>query len=310
MLTVSKWPGKRGVLPNSSRQASDAENRRNRMGLFSKKEKAKSFAQAQQSQTQQSQAGLADFLTPDVQGTLGLARQAALAPTTLQGQLVAGLDRNTLAGLAANRQGANQIAPILAQQRQGLSDTLSGKYTDPASNPFFEGVADFVRSQVTPAVDSRFAASGAFGSPLHQIGLAEGITQQLAPHLFSAYQQERGFQNDAINNAAGIAGENATTRGSILERIGAVLQGQEQAELDANVYRQQYDADQRRAAQDDYTGTLGEIAKFFTNQKATATAQKSERTKSVGKSKGGVGLQLINLGQQLGGKVATGGAGA
>ena len=58
------------------------------MGFFSKKEKAKSFSQAQQSQTQQSQTGLADFLRPDVQTTLGLSRQAALAPTPLQGDLV------------------------------------------------------------------------------------------------------------------------------------------------------------------------------------------------------------------------------
>lgn len=277
-------------------------------GLFKNKSKSKSTQSQQTQQTQQSQTGLAGFLTPDVQTTLGLSRQAALSPSTLQGQLVAGLDESTLAGLAANRRGANEIAPILAQQRQGLSETIAGKYTDPSSNPFFEGVSDLVRSQVTPVVDSRFGAAGVFGSPLHQIGLAQGISRELAPHLFGAYQQERGIQNNAITNAAGIAGENATTQGGILQRIGSVLQGQKQNELDAEAFRQQYEAGQRQSALNDYSGALAQIAQFFRNESGSASSNVRSRSRTKGKTTPGLGNTLISLGGQIGGKVATGGA--
>ena len=281
-------------------------------GLFKDKSKTSSTSDQSQrtTQAQQSQTGLADFLSPDVGRSLALQRQATLTPATLQGELVAGLDRNTIAGLNASRQGAGEIAPILAQQRQGLSDTLAGKYTDPASNPFFEGLSDFVRSQVTPAVDSRFGAAGVFGSPLHQIGLAQGISRELAPHLFSAYQQERGIQNDAINNAASIAGQNATARGNILQQIGDVFQGQHQNELDAEVYRQQYDTDQRRQSLSDYSSALAQIAQFFRKEKSSASSDIESKSKTKGKttSAPGLGNSLIQIGGGIGSKLATGGA--
>lgn len=133
-----------------------------------------------------------------------------------------GLSADTQAGLDANRRGAANLQGLLGLQRQGLEDTISGKYLDPKSNPFFESISDFVRSQVIPAVDSRFGAAGAFGTPLHQIGIAEGISRELAPHLFNAYQQERGIQDRAIANAASIGRENATAIGDILREMSPI----------------------------------------------------------------------------------------
>lgn len=255
-------------------------------------------------QSQSGETGLNPIFLPHVKRAMSQAANISQQGAGLPNQLVAGLDKNTEAGLNANRQGAAAIAPILEQQQRGLSDTLSGKYTDPTSNPFFQGVADLVRSQVTPAVDSRFGAAGAFGSPLHQIGLSQGITRELAPHLFSAYQQERGFQNQAINNADAIAGRSATTRGNILQDIGNVYQGQNQAELDAARYRAEADRAARLEGSSNYQDALARIGQFFRTEKNEA----SSSSKTKGKQNPGFGNQLINLGGQIGAKFASGGA--
>jgi hypothetical protein len=100
--------------------------------------------------------------------------------------------------LAENR--ALQGNPLTAMGQDVYGQTLAGDFLS-AGNPYFGAMAERIQNQVQPAVDSRFAGSGRFGSAGHTEATSRAMADALAPLAFQNYQQERGLQNQAALGA-------------------------------------------------------------------------------------------------------------
>lgn len=87
-----------------------------------------------------------------------------------------------------------------------LTDTLSGKYLSPESNPWLKGTFDKASNDVQARLGSTFNAAGGFGGGLHQQGMQEGL-QGLATDIYGGnYQAERDRMMQAGGQVPAAAG--------------------------------------------------------------------------------------------------------
>lgn len=100
-------------------------------------------------------------------------------------------------GMATQR----QFQPGLLAAGNFYSDTLSGKYLD--GNPYLEGIIDSSNSDITDAVNGSF--NSRFGSGYHAKALAREIGENSNRLRYGNYASERGYQDSAGRNLAGIA---------------------------------------------------------------------------------------------------------
>lgn len=110
-----------------------------------------------------------------------------------------------LPGLSANYQSWN---PISDQSQGYLSDTIGGKYLNPETNPYLQGMIDKTGRDVTDRVNSQFSMAGRYGSGAHGYGLAQGLADSENQLLYQNYGAERGMQNQAASTAPGLQGQN------------------------------------------------------------------------------------------------------
>ncbi len=96
-----------------------------------------------------------------------------------------------------------------------LNDTISGKYVDPASNPYLQKYYDAAARNIDKsygenydAIDSKFGKSSFWGGSQHQKSMQNMANQEqqaksdLATNIYgNAYTQERNNQMNAINQA-------------------------------------------------------------------------------------------------------------
>jgi len=97
--------------------------------------------------------------------------------------------------------GAYQMSP------DQWSARTANPYMSQSPNGYIDNVANAVRRQVTPGVQSAYGAAGRGGeSPLAQTAIAKGVSDSLAPLMFGSAEAEMGrrFQG----------GEAAATRGA------------------------------------------------------------------------------------------------
>ncbi|MEM5795993.1 MAG: Hint domain-containing protein [Bacillota bacterium] len=99
-----------------------------------------------------------------------------------------------------------------------LNDTISGKYVDPASNPYLRKYYDAAASNIDKsygenydAIDSKFGKSSFWGGSQHQKSMQNMANQEqqaksdLATNIYGgAYNQERTNQMNAINQASNL----------------------------------------------------------------------------------------------------------
>lgn len=92
-----------------------------------------------------------------------------------------------------------------------LDPTISGKFLDPSTNPFFGQTVSTIGNDVTNRLKSLYAGAGRSPANAGNFGynLARGISEGTAPTFASAYNQERGNQLNAMGNAFN-AGNTAT----------------------------------------------------------------------------------------------------
>lgn len=171
--------------------------------------------------------------------------------TPYEGQGVAGFNSDQQAAFAQVRQQTGQSNPLNAQAQQGLSNTMSGQYLDPATNPYLRSTFDQAAKRATDAYDrssagtnAAFRDAGSFGSAGHQ-SLVESNNRAFGDSLASLgnsiyggnYQQERGRQENAnlqAPNAAGAIQANDFRRTDALASIGQQQQQNAQQGLDFN----------------------------------------------------------------------------
>ncbi len=148
-------------------------------------------------------------------------------------------------------------SPLLGQAGGYTSDVLSGQYLSPESNPFLSQVADMVRSEVQPAVQSSYGLAGRTGtSPGATEAMSRGISRGLAPYLFGEYGRERGFQESAAARAPGLAREDYYD----IDRLGQVgmqREGQAREELADQMARWEFAQTEPAQRAQAYNATIG-----------------------------------------------------
>lgn len=83
---------------------------------------------------------------------------------------------------------------------QGLvNDTIAGKYLK--GNPYLEGMINQTRDNVTNDVSGQFSSAGRYGSGMHAGVLAKYLADAENNMRFNNYGMERGYQNQAIDQA-------------------------------------------------------------------------------------------------------------
>ena len=200
-----------------------------------------------------SSTDLPDWIKPYATNYLQQSSNLASRPyQQYGGQLVAGMDPRTTAGLDQQAQlGANGTAAGNAGQ-SNLQDVLSGKYLNPNSNPALQGQIDMAQQDVVrnyntavkPQTESAMVGSGSFGnSGLQQIqGMQQSDLQRNLGNISTtlrgnAYTTERNNQQQALGLAPQYA--NLAYQGAGAQiNAGQQQQAQEQAGLDSQY--QQY----------------------------------------------------------------------
>lgn len=132
-------------------------------------------------------------------GTPGLLPEAARLYQTDSPQ--------TKDALAMTEARARAGSPINTANASMFSDTLSGKYLDPNTNPYLKGTFDQGADAVQGRINSMFSGSNRIGSGLQQDTYQKNLND-LATNIYGGnYQQERARQMQAGALAPGIANQ-------------------------------------------------------------------------------------------------------
>ena len=155
-----------------------------------------------------------------------------------------------------------------------IGDTISGKYLDPSTNPYFQKAIADALGQAGSAYASQYGGNA--GTNLSNTGYQEALARGLgatATNAYSnAYQQERQNQLSATQLAPTFDYANA----GMLGDVGAAQDARAQAELGANMQQwnspwaniQQYLA----TLNNNYTTTSGQQPYFVNNTATTLGA--------------------------------------
>lgn len=90
--------------------------------------------------------------------------------------------------------------PGLLAASQYYGDTLGGKYLD--GNPHVDGMIEQGDREITDQVNGQF--NSRFGSGYHTKALTRGLADNRTRVRFGNYERERGYQDDAGRNLAGV----------------------------------------------------------------------------------------------------------
>ena len=155
------------------------------------------------------------------------------APQWYPGQSVATFAPEEEAGMQALAGRAMVGNPLMAAAGQYMQNAIGGQYLN---NPYLGAMADSIRAQVQPGIDSMFSSAGRYGSGAHAGQVAEGIANQLAPQLFQNYQQERQLQDRAAQMAPQFAAQDYQDINALLQ-AGQMRRNYAQSLIDADMER-------------------------------------------------------------------------
>lgn len=192
------------------------------------------------------------------------------------GATVAGFDPIQHLGQQGILHQANLGTPSLGAANTLNLDTLTGRYLDPASNPWlsktFGAASDDVsrayQTATAPTTAANFSGLGRYGSPSYRLAtqgneLALGKTlDNLATSIYGGnYQQERGRQMDAVGQVPMLAQAKYIDPMAI-QAVGDQRQAQTQRELEGDRARWEYGRDNPTRALNSYlaqiTGNYGQ----------------------------------------------------
>jgi len=88
---------------------------------------------------------------------------------------------------------------------QGLvNDTLSGKYLN--ANPYMDAMVSTARNNAADEIASRYSGAGRYGSGAGQAAMTKAMMEAENALRYQGYNQERTFQNNAVQQAQGLMG--------------------------------------------------------------------------------------------------------
>ena len=137
--------------------------------------------------------------------------------------------QNAGLGMVANRALGGDA--LMNAGYANLQDTLSGKYMDPATNPYLQKNVQTAMGQAMGNINSQFNRPGAFGSSAHE-GVAANQLGNIASQMYGQnYANERANQLQAWNMAP-TYGNMAYQDAAQLAAAGQTLQDESQKGLD------------------------------------------------------------------------------
>lgn len=200
-------------------------------------------------QTSEPWSGAVPYLTQIMQGAQQAYGQTSKTP--YPGQYYAPYTNDQLAGQDYIR----QLAPVIQQQVKPViqlaSDTASGKFLDPSSNPALQSAMSAAaqpavqafRESVVPGINSAAISSGAYGGARNGLALgraSQGLMQELtntgAQMAYQNYATERGYQNQSADLFSKALGLQATPA-QYLTAVGQDTQTQNQQLLNEKLQK-------------------------------------------------------------------------
>lgn len=109
---------------------------------------------------------------------------------------------------AANKAMASralQGSPLLDQAQKLSGGILSGDFLN--SNPYIDQTFNRAASALTPSINATFGAGGRTGSGAHSMAMGQGLADLATGIYGNNYNQERGYQMDALQGAPGLAAQ-------------------------------------------------------------------------------------------------------
>lgn len=179
--------------------------------------------------------------------TAGFNRASALSQTPAQyfpGSTVVPLSQQTETALGMQEQRALAGSPLLRQAQENVGANLRGEL-----NPAQQGMLQQVMGAARPAVDSRFAGAGRYGSGMHARALSDSMGDAGTRMLYQGY-------NDAMGMAPGLAQQDYADIGQ-LASVGQVREQQAGANLQDQIARHNFGQNAQWDALQKYMALVG-----------------------------------------------------
>lgn len=182
---------------------------------------------------------LADEQKPYVTDVLKQAQDLSKTPTTYYpGQTYADPSQATNAAIQAQIGRAAYGSPAMNAMNSQLTDTLNGSYLS-AGNPYMSNMMNQIGDQVQNQMDSRFNASGRFGSGAQAAATASALANQAGQLGYQNYGDERNRQLQSMLFAPQAAQSDYYDIAKLAE-AGGVQEDQAQQKINDQMARYNY----------------------------------------------------------------------
>lgn len=209
------------------------------------------------------------------------------APAYYPGQQYADFNPTQTAAQDATIARATNGSPNVNDAQTVNDNTINGDYLN--DNPYLDQLMQTYGAQANSQALGTFNKSGRLGSGANVATAGKAISDATLPFLFQNYQNERGLQNQAINEAPTLANQDYTDL-SALDAVGDTQQAQTQKGIDQNVAAYNYNQQAPSNWLDQYLARVnGSGANHL-----TTTTQDQTQSSGLGSIIGG-GLTLASL---------------
>jgi hypothetical protein len=175
-------------------------------------------------------------------------------PSYYPGQTFANPSSATMQGLGGTEARALAGSPTLAAAQNEAGYSLGGNYLS-AGNPYFSAMADRVRANVLPQIDSRFITANRGGSALHGRAVGQGLADAMGALAYQNYSDERNRMGQYAGMAPQLAQADYLDP-SMLAMVGAQRESIAQKPIDEAIGRWQYDQNLPYAKLSDYMSVV------------------------------------------------------
>lgn len=190
---------------------------------------------------------------PYLKQIFGEAQRLYNDPTKPQyypGQTFADPSQATLQGLAGAEARAQQGSPTLDAAQAEARKSLSGDYLM-AGNPYFSQMAETIKANVLPGIDSRFIGAGRTGSGLHGRAVGEGLGAAIGNLAYQNYGDERNRMGQYAAMSPQFAQADYLDP-TMLGQVGQQREAIAQKPIDEAIGRWQFDQNSQQAKLADY----------------------------------------------------------
>ena len=208
-----------------------------------------------------------------------------------QEQAMAGIENRARTGSTIN-----------AANNQMMTDTLQGKYLDPATNPYLTDTFNTAAAQTLAPIQSAFSDAGRYGSGINQQVQQRGLNE-LATNIYGGnYGAERGRQMQAAQFAPQVANQDYYDYSQLMG-VGNQVQNQAQNVVADNVQRYNYNQNLPQQNLANLQGAVGGQSFGSTSSTTSPMYSNSALQNALGYGLTGYGLSggnsLVGMGAGL-----------